>query len=245
MQELGQGRLGDEARIVAEELARRGLPTTFFHAKEIARRRLPLDRGCFVVGDVDCVHGALRQLGVDAPTPDDYPESLRPWLRRRVWRATVRDVLRSVNEGTAVFAKPAEALKRFTGRVFATPADTSALHGVSGRAPVWCAETVAWRSEFRAYVVRGEVVALAHYDGDESAPPDGAVLRAALDALSAAGAAPAGYGIDFGVLATGETALVEKNEGYALGAYGIDGAAYTALLLARWSEILGDAAVGR
>lgn len=46
------------------------------------------------------------------------------------------------------------------------------------------------------------------------------------------------YGIDFGILSTGETALVEWNDGYALGSYGLDQEIYTDLLLERWSEIM-------
>jgi ATP-grasp domain, R2K clade family 2 len=59
-----------------------------------------------------------------------------------------------------------------------------------------------------------------------------------MQALDAAGAAYAGYAIDFGVLSTGETALVEMNDGFALGAYAIDSQDYTDLICARWTELL-------
>ena len=49
-----------------------------------------------------------------------------------------------------------------------------------------------------------------------------------------------GYGIDFGVLANGEIALVEWNDGFALGSYGLDGNIYTDLILSRWEEILKE-----
>lgn len=47
-----------------------------------------------------------------------------------------------------------------------------------------------------------------------------------------------GYGIDFGVLQNGETALIEWNDGYALGSYGIDDELYTDLIIARWEEMM-------
>lgn len=246
VQQEGQGRLGAEARRVVEALGRRGIPVTLFHAKDIARRRLPLDRECFVMGDVDCSHGALRQLGITPPTPDDYPECLRPWLRRRVWGATVGDLRRAVNAGAGVpvFAKPAGSLKRFTGRLFAAPFDLAAVHGLSGHAPLWCSEPVEWRAEFRVYVVRSAIVAIDRYDGDENAALDEREVASSLVALDAAGDAPAGYGIDFGVLSTGETALVEKNDGFALGAYAIDAEPYTELLLARWAELMSTPSAG-
>lgn len=54
------------------------------------------------------------------------------------------------------------------------------------------------------------------------------------------GQAPAAYGIDFGVLASGETALVEANEGFSLGAYQIESSLYTELLFTRWQELLSQ-----
>ncbi len=48
------------------------------------------------------------------------------------------------------------------------------------------------------------------------------------------------YGIDFGILKSGETALVEWNDGYALGSYGLDKEIYTDLILSRWEEILQE-----
>jgi hypothetical protein len=52
------------------------------------------------------------------------------------------------------------------------------------------------------------------------------------------GEAPSAYGIDFGVLESGQTALVEANDGYALGAYKIAAEPYTDLLVRRWQELL-------
>jgi hypothetical protein len=68
-------------------------------------------------------------------------------------------------------------------------------------------------------------------------------VDAALAAFRASGEAPSAYGIDFGVLSTGQTALVEFNDGYALGAYKISSSAYTDLLLTRWNELVSTIAV--
>jgi hypothetical protein len=58
--------------------------------------------------------------------------------------------------------------------------------------------------------------------------------------LDDSGEAPAGYGIDFGLLSSGETALIELNDGYSLGSYDLDSADYTDLLIARWEELVGS-----
>lgn len=46
------------------------------------------------------------------------------------------------------------------------------------------------------------------------------------------------YGIDFGILENGETALIEWNDAIALGSYGLEKETYTELILTRWNEII-------
>ena len=77
-----------------------------------------------------------------------------------------------------------------------------------------------------------------HYAGDPDEVVDLGTVQRALAAYRESGDAPSAYGIDFGVLKTGETALVEANDGYALGAYEIAAKPYTDLLVRRWHELL-------
>ena len=82
--------------------------------------------------------------------------------------------------------------------------------------PVYCAGVVEWKSEYRVYVVHHEIRAIAHYDGDAELAIDERVVREAVETLARAGEGFAGFGIDFGVLSTGETALIVE-ERYLLG----------------------------
>lgn len=45
--------------------------------------------------------------------------------------------------------------------------------------------------------------------------------------------------MDFGVTEDGRTILIEVNDGYSLGAYGLEPTLYTRLLTARWAELNG------
>lgn len=240
----GHGKLGHEEQLVAGELARRGVPVDLFTPKRIRRRQLALDAETLVVGDTDSVYGALKQLGVPLPVANPYPSSLAPFMHRRAWRSTLGQVLdRSLEDtGRAVFVKPADREKRFTGCVVEPGSDESPFHGVSRRLPVLCAERVSWRSEHRVYVVRSEVRAICHYDGDPEVKLDPQTLTSALDALDRSQESRAGYAIDFGVLDSGETALVEMNDGFAIGAYQIAAVDYTDMLIARWEELVTGAA---
>ena len=51
--------------------------------------------------------------------------------------------------------------------------------------------------------------------------------------------APNGYAFDVGVTKQGETILVEANDGFSLGSYGLFYIDYAKLLSARWAELNG------
>lgn len=240
IEKRGDGSLRHEEALVVPVLRARGVNVELFTQKLIDRRALPLSDDTFVMGAMDATHGAMKQLGIPIPVPDDYPAVLAPWTRRRTWRATLRDVEMGIwsESGGAVFAKPADRRKSFTGRVFRHHDDLYYLGGVSRRQAVLCSEVVHWLSEHRVYVIESRIVAVSHYAGDRDRAIDVAQVQSAIDAYRASGTAPCAYAIDFGVLATGETALVEANDGYSLGAYDIDAEVYTDLLLMRWRELL-------
>jgi hypothetical protein len=240
IEKRGDGSLRHEEALVAPALRARGIDVELFTQKLIDRRALPLSDDTFLMGAMDATHGAMKQLGIPIPVPDDYPASLTPWTRRRIWRATLRDVEAGVwsESAGAVFAKPADRRKSFTGRVFRHHEDLYYLGGVSRRQGVLCSEVVHWLSEYRVYVIQECIVAVSHYAGDRDKMIDLGQVQSAIDAYRVAGTAPCAYAIDFGVLANGETALIEANDGYSLGAYDIDADAYTDLLLMRWRELL-------
>ncbi|MGW4249142.1 ATP-grasp domain-containing protein [Nocardia sp. NPDC004722] len=223
---------------MTEGLTRIGIPILHYTAKRIERRQLPLGPDIFIAGDTDAMHGAMRQLGIGVPEPDDYPESLRRFLGRMVWKSTLGEVERAVESGSCptVFVKPAKRRKNFTGAVCYSERDFAAFGHVSRCQPVWCSQVVDWQAEYRVYVVDRRIVSVDHYAGDGSIPLDLDVVETALATYERA---PSGYGIDFGLLGNGATALVEANDGYALGAYAIRADDYTELVTRRWGELLG------
>jgi hypothetical protein len=116
-------------------------------------------------------------------------------------------------------------------------------NGASGRQPVWIAEPVRFVSEWRAYVAGGQLLdlCLADHGGDANAMPDQTIIEDALQRLTAQRGTPAGYVIDFGVLETGETALIEMNDGFSMGAYaGVSPDAYWAVTVSRWAELVAS-----
>ncbi|MCY1019070.1 ATP-grasp domain-containing protein [Pyxidicoccus sp. MSG2] len=241
IQEEGQGRMEPEMRELRDALAARGVPTELFTVKRLERRQLPLARETLVAGHVPTVLGALKQLGIEPPPTNDYPKCLAPFLHRRLWTGTVRQLVDSLYDVSAppVFAKPVGRRKRFTGHVFHTSDDVLFLERASASTPLVLSEVVRWLSEYRVFVVRGAIVGIHHYAGDTSVSVDEGTVREAVRLLESSGEATAGYGVDFGVLSTGETALVEWNDGFSLGSYGLGRDAYLELTVARWCELTG------
>ena len=50
--------------------------------------------------------------------------------------------------------------------------------------------------------------------------------------------APAGYSIDFGITDDNRTLLIECNDGWSLGNYGLEPSKYCRLLGKRWHELM-------
>lgn len=48
---------------------------------------------------------------------------------------------------------------------------------------------------------------------------------------------PAGFAMDFGVTDDGRTLLIEVNDGFSIGCYGLDAISYAKLLSARWADL--------
>ncbi len=242
LQEKGSKRLGIEEELVFRYLKDKGIPVKYYTEKLINRRSLPLTFETLVVGNIPCMQGAMKQLGIDIPNENSYPQSLKKYLFRNVWVSTLEKVERQLRNGYVkpFFAKPKTQQKKFTGRVFETDGDLYFVSGCSKKTELVCCEIVNWISEYRVYVVQSKIVAVSHYDGDKSVKPDFGVIESAIKELETAGEAFAGYGIDFGVLDTGETALIEMNDGFGLGAYDISANDYGQLVEARWAQIVAS-----
>lgn len=242
IQELGNGRLDIEEQLVAETLHRKGIPFSFFTAKRIRRRQLPLDEHSLVVGNIPCILGALKQLNIPTPALNDYPVCLQSFLHRQIWQSTLSELATRLEQGDypALFAKPCSRRKQFTGATFQSEADLAQASGISKHEKLICSEVVHWRSEFRVYVVRSQIRGIHHYEGDPLIQVNQDVVEDAIRILNESGEAYAGYAIDFGVLDSGKTALIEMNDGFAVGAYGVSAQDYTDMVWARWEELLSQ-----
>lgn len=226
-------------KLAFDELLRLGWEVSTFIPKHLERRRLALSLDTLVVADVPLFEQTLKQLGIEPPQENCYPTELAEFLLRRVWPATMKALEASflANERFEVFAKPRGRIKRFTGRMLDAGAFSTLAH-VSRNQEVWCCEIVSFASEHRAFVVDGVIRDVRHYCGNDTVPSR-EVIERCVARWTESGHAARGYGIDFGVLRDGRTALVEVNDGFALGSYGLAAKDYVELLIARWEQLTG------
>jgi hypothetical protein len=189
------------------------------------------------VGDIEFVCAMLDTIITHHP-PNDYPEPLRMFLGRRVWLdtfANVRQQRRSLQQ-PPLFIKPATRLKAFEGFVYTGSERVKTRYSDL----VWCSDVVQIVAEYRVFVTYGVVRGVVAYDGDSNRwPLDMSVVHACVEAWhkSSSGSDYDGYVVDFGVINDGRTLLIEVNDGFAFGGYGVSESVHVDVLLARWSQL--------
>jgi hypothetical protein len=235
-----------ESRIASQYSMVADVPIKSAHLESIAEHAMSLHQGRVLpIGSVEFVRKAMELSGIAEPKNLSYPESLRAYLRRDVHQRMAGSVVGHW------FLKPT-ITKSFTGFVFDTLANPdslsphdreqySAFMALSPDTPIWVSEPVSWRSEYRYYVTDGIVRGEGRYDdGHDDAPvPDSFLVSEMAARLSKPPDAPAAFSLDVGVLDSGETALVEVNDAWALGFYkgSLSHKDYIDMLWQRWAQL--------
>ncbi|SCW80237.1 protein of unknown function [Paenibacillus tianmuensis] len=184
-----------------------------------------------VVSYVDDVRKVLFKHNIITPEID-YPEELKGYLGRKVWDSKL-SIIANNPENWNVFIKPVED-KKFTGVVVRSTKDLIGC-GTYGEDPeILCSEVVNFVAEWRCFVRYGRILDIRRYRGDWRAQYDYKVVE---DVVAEYKTAPKGYAVDFGLTDKGQTLLIEVNDGYSLGYYGLFSLDYAKLLSARWAEL--------
>ena len=186
-----------------------------------------------VAGYVGIVHRVWDAMGVERASVATWPRSLERHLGRRTWTSTLGEIRGRTDP---VFIKPLANQKSFTGHVRnAGGCDAMRTAMLADETPVACSEVVAFESEWRCFILEGSILDVRRYRGSFRAVPDWNVLD---ECVAEFDGAPVGYAMDLGVLVDGRTVLVEVNDGYSLGSYGLAPVMYARLLEARWREVV-------
>lgn len=197
---------------------------------------LEIDKDSIVVGWIRTVAKAFNHLGVPIPPEVSIPSELREYAGRKIWESTMGEIRKE--DDPNIFIKPLHGHKLFTGHVrTGAIGDLIQTAMCPDETPILCSEVVKFVSEYRGFVLNGKLVGLKHYTGDFTKMVDASVVNRAIKDYTTA---PVAYSIDFGLTEDNKSLLIEVNDSFALGSYGLDRIQYAKMIEARWDEIVGN-----
>lgn len=229
-------------------LQRLGIECEFFTWAQLKHGKLDhLKPTTIVLGGVEAVLLALQKLGKPVPPPLDYPQSLRSFLGRTVTQMSlaaameeplpvfIKSVGHKVLDGV-LYVSDAQRRNHLGQRAYETP-----------KLRVWVSPKVDLQAEARVFVHKGKIIGIHPYEnatGWSQLPPAFPKIMLAVEAYQKSGEAPSAYTLDFGIAYTGtegrlEPLLVEVNDGFAFGPYGLPQRLHVDMLLSRWAELMG------
>jgi hypothetical protein len=185
-----------------------------------------LIRSHLFVGSVDFMMEVFKRAG-------KIVGSMEPW------QASMLRNLSSVKEiianGSKLFVKPVQN-KLFTGMVFDLMT-LSSLDKYPDDTQVWISPPFESKiiTECRCYVRFNKIVDVRNYSGDFTVIPD---IKWTENLIKNLIDFPSAYTIDVCLLENGQTEVVEFNDMWAIGNYGIDNSDYYKLLRERYFEIM-------
>jgi len=207
-----------------------GIETVLFNDKQELTSAEISD---IVVGGVGRVKQFLTERGI-VVNDIDYPDSLSSYYGRKIWETT-SDTFLSEKKNFPLFIKPKQG-KLFTGFICNSEADIAGRFSPEESIPVYCSEVRNIVTEWRCFVRYGEILDIRRYKGELGRVYS---LQKVKEMISSYSDAPTAYSIDIGLTAENKTIIVEVNDGYSLGSYGLDPLLYAKLLSARWAELTG------
>ena len=180
------------------------------------------------IGSVEFVRKAMEIAGIQEPEVNPYPNDEGKYLQRKVQKIDlIGHAFFPVYRG---FVKPTK-LKQFSGFVYSTKEESDEYlceqkellyeayrnFDKSNGYEVWISDVVLFMGEWRYYIQNEKIIGYARYDEhlEELQEPDRSLIKEYISKLEIKHP----YVLDFGILSTGETALVEYNDFWAIGLY--------------------------
>lgn len=197
-----------------------------------------------VLDYIDECNAVFRKFGVEPRIPD-YPDNMKPFLGRNIWNDTINSIASNEDKWSAgLFVKPIRD-KAFTGKIVSSIADLVGCGNRTENYEVLVSEPLNIAAEWRGFITYDNLVDLRPYGKllDRTRESylyhyDGNVVLKMMDAFCEWESRPAACSMDICCTKDGRTLLVEFNDAYSLGCYGLSSVAYAKMISARWSQLL-------
>jgi hypothetical protein len=210
-----------------------GLPIQMMHVGDIYA--LDAKPNVLISGGVSPILSSLKNVGI-TPRECDYPKELSQYLHRSLDVCCMSDVRKLVGEGKSVFVKSVKQ-KHLTGFVVNSVNDLLACSYVRDEEPMYISDPVPMSSmrEWRAYFVQNKIFDIRPYKGALTGSVPNLVLLNKM--LQEWEDRPISGSIDVATDSKGNSILVEVNDGFALGNYGMIPYNYIHVLASRWFQL--------
>lgn len=198
-----------------------------------------------VLDYIDQCETIFHKFGVRADLPD-YPFVLRKFLGRKIWKDTINSISSDERKWSAgYFVKPAERCKAFTGKRISSLHDLIGCGSCYEDYEVYVSEPIDIVAEWRTFIRYDQILDVRPYGSVREDRYEGflycydaGVLQDMLKAFRTWDERPAACSMDICYTEDGRTLLVEMNDAYALGCYGLPSIQYAQLISARWSQLM-------
>lgn len=185
------------------------------------------------VGSIDTMSILFKNLN-KYPTPIDFPNEILHLMNRSIQITDLDTALNIFKEtGKPIFIKPVET-KLFDGMLLTKPQYMNYFSGFDNP-QVYVGDKIDIVSEHRAYIHNGEMIYCCNYSGDFKINPDYNYINSLIRAYKSA---PVAYTIDVAVLKDGTMTVVEFNDFWSIGTYGLYCIKYANMLNDRYFEIV-------
>lgn len=186
------------------------------------------------VGSIDGMTMLFKSLG-KYPAPIDFPESVLAsgLINRKIASMKLHDFIDAFKRtNKPMFVKPKQT-KLFDGVLISKQEHLSYLK--LENCDVLVCEPIEILSEHRVYVYNKKAIYSSNYSGDFRISPNFDYVDKLIDTYNDQ---PIAYTIDVAILKDGSTTVIEFNDFWAIGSYGLYCINYAQMLLDRYFEII-------
>lgn len=180
---------------------------------------------------VTSVEESQQWLGKEVEAIDDSWASIFKGRREKI--TTIDQI-----ENYPCFIKPHKQIKAFTG-IIVNNQNEANLFTNNFKEQISCQDIVNFESEYRIYVHRDRgVLGIKHYLGDPFILPDKKFTEELISRAKKE-LKQNSYTLDIGIDSINRNYLIEINDGWSVGNYGLSPKDYYSFVKARWLQLTG------
>lgn len=188
-----------------------------------------------VVSSIQITQKIMNSLNISLPNLY-IPTEVYEFCGRKIWKSTLKEIIDNYKKTkNKVFIKSVNIKEIPSQIIDFLPLITYENQELDYNIDCYVSEIVDFVSEWRVFISNYEVVGCQNYLGDFKIYPDWNIINSCMKKLKWQ---PKGWTMDFGITKDNKTLLIETNDGYSIGNYGLDGRIYAKLLLNRWNELI-------